>query len=260
MNKGDNMVKQIIKAYPERKRTPEKDGSAILHISENFCDTVQGEGINIGQPATFLRMQFCTLNCIWCDTREVWRQGNQYTVLELVKLWEKEGVIKRLRDGQHLILTGGSPLKQQDGLTALIRTIEERYNFLPYIEIENECMLMPNQFMIGVVKVWNNSPKLKNSSMRKELRFKPHILKKLSSLKNSWFKFVLTSEKDWKEIKNNFLDSKYIRKEQVVLMPEGITRKELQKNYEFVVKLACKHNVRMTDRLQVTIWDKTTGV
>ena len=43
-------------------------------------------------------------------------------------------------------------------------------------------------------------------------------------------------------------------------MPEGMTREELQQHYLIVVDMACKHNVRMTDRLHVTIWNKKTGV
>jgi len=39
-----------------------------------------------------------------------------------------------------------------------------------------------------------------------------------------------------------------------------MTRDELRQHYEAVVNLACKHNVRMTDRLHVTIWNKKTGV
>ena len=61
------MVKTIIEAFPENKRVAKKDGSRIIKVAECFFDTVQGEGIAVGQPATFLRLKNCILNCVWCD-------------------------------------------------------------------------------------------------------------------------------------------------------------------------------------------------
>ena len=57
------MVKTIISAYPTEKRAARQDGSIILNIAECFCDTIQGENM-VGYPATFLRLQGCTLNCV----------------------------------------------------------------------------------------------------------------------------------------------------------------------------------------------------
>lgn len=254
------MIRQIIKSNPKFKRLTTGSKSEILNISECFADTVQGEGINTGCPATFMRFQFCTLNCVWCDSKEVWRFGNKYLINEVLDLFEENGLIERFKEGQHLIFTGGSPLKQQENLYKLIERFKERFGFLPHIEIENECTLLPTPNIVGVIDTWNNSPKLENSGMKKELRYKPDVLRILSCFKNSWFKFVVTSYKDWQEIEEDFLNPGLIKKEQVILMPEGIQRLQLQDKYDFVVKLANKKGVRMTDRLQVTIWDMVTGV
>ena len=253
------MIKTIIKAFPTKSRQPEEDNSPILNVAECFSDTIQGENF-VGQPATFLRLQGCTLQCIFCDTAEVWRQGNKYTVKELLKIFEDQGVIQRLQNGQHLVLTGGSPLKQQDSLCSLIAKIIVKYKFKPLIEIENECTIMPNERMFTHVNRWNNSPKLANSGMKKELTYKPEIIRYLSSLEDSWFKFVISNEDDWKEIEKDYLKPKLIMREQIVLMPEGQTRIELQQNYEKVVNICVRENLRMTDRLHVTIWNKTVGV
>ncbi len=264
------MVRTIIEAFPKEKKQPgydstplDNDGklqpNRILNIAECFTDTIQGENLS-GFPATFLRLQYCTLNCNWCDTAEVWRKGNPYSVDELVSLFEKEGVIDNLKKGQHLVLTGGSPLKQQDSLYQLINQIGVKYNFKPYIEIENECVLMPNTALIKIIDCWNNSPKLSNSGMRETVRYKPEVIKVLANLKNSYFKFVVSGESDWNEIDNFFLSPGLIKKEQIVLMPEGQTREQLQAHYDSVIDLAVKYNVRMTDRTHISIWDKKTGV
>ena len=256
MNK---MVKTIIEAFPKEKREAAEDGSKILHIAECFCDTIQGENFT-GNPAVFLRMKSCTLNCTWCDTTEVWRQGNSYSVNEVLALLDETGVIDRLMNGHHLVLTGGSPLLQQESLCELIDKIIEEYGFRPIIEIENEAVLMPTYHMIHLVDCWNNSPKLQNSGVKSQFRYIPEAIKKVASLDNSWFKFVISNEDDWFEIEQDFLMTGLIAPEQIVLMPEGATREQLQKNYQMIVDLAVKYNVRMTDRLHVMIWNKTVGV
>jgi 7-carboxy-7-deazaguanine synthase len=253
------MVKTLIEAFPKEKRVAADDGSSILDISECFMDTIQGENI-VGVPSTFLRCQYCTLNCQWCDTKEVWREGNPYSVDEIIKLFEDNGTIKRFKQGQHLVLTGGSPLRQQDALIELINKIQEKHKIKPFVQIENECTIMPKSKMIEIVNVWNNSPKLKNSGNPDEKRYKPDILNFMNSVPFSFFKFVIEKKEDWKNIEEEFLNNNLISKHKVILMPEGETREQLQKHYEACVELCCENGVNMTDRLHVTIWDKKTGV
>ncbi len=253
------MILNLIKSNPVDSRIPQQSGD-VLNVAEMFCNTIQGEGINAGIPATFLRLQNCTLKCTWCDTLEVWRFGNPYHVGEILDIWGNNGMVAKFRDGQHLVLTGGSPLLQQDALSSLIVRFYARNGFYPYVEVENECMILPNFNLSTLVKCWNNSPKLSNSGMKKQIRYKEDVIYAMGKLENSWFKFVVSSENDWNEIVTDFLDTKLIRKNQVILMPEGQTREELQKNYEKVVELAVQNNVRVSDRMHVTIWNKKTGV
>jgi len=254
------MVNTIIKSNPLEQRIAAEDGTMILNVAECFSDTIQGEGVYVGYPATFLRMQGCTLNCVWCDTQEVWRFGNPYSVNELVEIFDKTGTIEKLRNGQHLILTGGSPLKQQKGLYEFIYQIKNRYGFKPFIQVENEAVLRPTEDFQKEVNVWNNSPKLENSGMHDKLRYREEILRLTASLPNSYFKFVVQDENDWNEIKTKYLDTNIIKKNQIILMPEGVTRDELHNRYESLVDLCTRENVRMTDRLHVTVWNKKTGV
>lgn len=257
--KNPSIVKQIIPAYPSQLRMVPAD-EPYLDVAEFFKGTVQGEGVNIGTPSAFLRLQHCTLNCIWCDTHEVWRKGNPYTFEELFDLIEKSGLLEDLKAGHHLILTGGSPMRQQENLIAFFEIFQVKYGFLPYIEIENECTLMPRPEMEFLVKCWNNSPKLKHSGNPRKLRHNAAVLLELSSYKNAWFKFVVGSEEDWKEIVEDFLAPKYIKREQVILMPLGGDIEELEKNRPWTAELAIRENVRFTDRLHVTLWNTLTGV
>ena len=251
------MPKTLISSNPGFKKDRIGDRSQNLAIAEHFVDTIQGEGTNAGRPASFLRLKDCTLDCVWCDTASVWRFGNWYTHEEIFQMWEENGVIESFKNGQHLVLTGGSPLKQQQSLLNLILKFIEKYGFKPYIELENECVLMPGE-IVKYVDCWNNSPKLNNSGMKRLSRWHPDVLEYVSSLSNSWFKFVVESTAEWEEIEKDFLP--YIKKEQIIIMPEGENQEQLNKTRSVAAEMAVKYNVRMTDRLHVTIWDKKTGV
>ena len=40
-----------------------------LPVAEDFY-SVQGEGLNAGVPAYFIRLAGCDVRCPWCDTKE----------------------------------------------------------------------------------------------------------------------------------------------------------------------------------------------
>ena len=252
------MPRTLIESNPTFKKELQK-GAQHIDVAEFFTDTIQGENF-MGFPATFLRLQGCTQACIWCDTQAVWRFGNPYTFSELFEIMEKNDVVNKLADDQHLVLTGGSPLKQQNTLIGFIETFMDKYGFKPFIEIENECTIMPEQEMLEYVDIWNNSPKLRSSKNADYLRYQPEIIKRLASLDNSFFKFVISSEEDWQEIKTDFIDTLLVRLNQIVLMPLGATRDELEKTRSIAVEIACRENVRYSDRLHIIIWNKKTGV
>jgi len=256
------MIKPLITAFPDFRK-PVPINEPFLNIAEFYYDTIQGEGINLGQPAAFLRMQNCSLNCWYCDTEEVWRKGNPYIFSELFNLMEMEtngrSLIDALKEGQHLIFTGGSPLLQQDSLSEFIQEIESRYDFIPFMEIENECAIMPNNTMQAYISCWNNSPKLSSSGNPTALRYKPEILKVLSEQCDSWFKFVISDPDQWMDIYANYIKPKLIRKNQIILMPQGATREELEANREMVLEVAIANNVRYCTREHIVLWDKKTG-
>jgi len=254
------MSQILIKGKPEFSKAIPKE--PYLDVAEFFSDTIQGEGINIGRPATFLRLQGCIGNCHWCDTREVWRYGNPYTITELLDLMEDHGVVEKLQKGQHLVITGGSPLMQQDALIQFLKTLYFRFEFTPYmyIEIENECMIMPNEELYNYIDCWNNSPKLSNSGNATSLQYQPKILREVASLRNTWFKFVVAGEHDWQEIKENYLDTLLISRDQIILMPLGADRGELFKNSYKVVNIAIRENVLYSSREHITLWNLAIGV
>ena len=255
------MSKQLIQADPNRiKSTEGITHERSLKVSEFFMDTIQGEGVSTGVPAAFLRVKDCTLNCLFCDSVSVWRYGNSYSFDELFLLMEESGLVEQLKNGTHLVLTGGSPLRQQAGLVNFIEEFTEKYTFLPFIEVENETVLQPSKKMELYVNQWNNSPKIENSGNRSVARYKPEVIKFMSTLENSWFKFVISEEADWQEILEDYLLPGLIKKEQIILMPEGETRERLALTREMAASVAIREGVRFSDRLHITLWDRKVGV
>lgn len=68
-------------------------------VNEIFT-SVQGEGHWTGRPATFIRLQGCTVGCEWCDTKYTWKKGGtRMTVGEIIAKV----------DTPHAVITGGEP-------------------------------------------------------------------------------------------------------------------------------------------------------
>ena len=173
---------------------------------------------------------------------------------------ESSDLVEDLRKGHHLVITGGSPLKQQTSLIKFLNLFIEKYGFKPYIEVENETVLRIEPEFADLVDQWNNSPKLSNSNMKGKIRYKPDVIAHTSKMNNSWFKFVISSPSDWDELKRDFIEPNLISRDQIILMPEGYNQPRLKETREIVAKLAVNENLRFSDRLHVTIWDKKTGV
>src|SRR3989338_3952649 len=75
----------------------------------------QGEGVTMGCPAVFLRLQGCNLNCVWCDTRYTWDSSVEgFSGRSVLSIDEAVQQIKDLGgengDCRRLIITGGEPL------------------------------------------------------------------------------------------------------------------------------------------------------
>lgn len=195
-----------------------------------------------------------------CDTTEVWRYGNEYTFDELLDIVESSGALERFKSGQRLVLTGGSPLKQQERVIEFIKAWILRFKFKPFIEVENEAVLIPSNEFIALVDVWNNSPKLENSGMKRRAIYKPEIIQKMAKLKNSYFKFVIAAKEDWDEIVRDYIEPGLIAKRQIVVMPEGQNRVELEAHAQIAVDIAVDNNVRFCNREHIVLWDKKVGV
>ena len=93
--------------------------------------------------------------------------------------------------------------------------------------------------------------------METAMTFKPEVIQELNK-KNTIFKFVVNSEKEWGEIKKYYLP--ILDKKKVYLMPAGENQELLNINKEKIVNLAKDNYLNFTTRLHIEIWNKKTGV
>jgi 7-carboxy-7-deazaguanine synthase len=79
--------------------------SSILKINEIFF-SIQGESTNAGLPCVFIRLTYCNLRCVYCDTEYAFYEGKDMSIDDIIK--QTESYNCRLVE-----VTGGEPLMQE---------------------------------------------------------------------------------------------------------------------------------------------------
>lgn len=243
-----------------------------IGVSEIFY-SLQGEGPFMGKPSVFIRLGGCNLLCggtgtdkdkslhngaTWrCDTIEVWQNSKTRTVEDLLESLNIEGLTNHLDNGAHLIITGGEPLLWQKSLIQFLRLfpVEE----IPFTEIETNGTILPDNELDRFVNQYNVSLKLKNSGMEIDQRWIDDSLKFLTESSKAIFKFVVSDETDIIEIRE-FQHRYNIYSGRIWLMPAAETREQLNRNCKMVAELCKFERMNFSSRLQLNIWDQTTGV
>lgn len=84
-----------------------------MRLVEIF-DSVQGEGLNMGRPCTFIRTASCNLSCVWCDEPKHRGAGYEKTLRQIIGLCHKKLVV----------VTGGEPTVQFEELKKLVAMLK----------------------------------------------------------------------------------------------------------------------------------------
>jgi len=92
--------------------------------------SIQGEGIDVGTPATFLRLWGCSRNCSWCDTPEG-KAPAPFVDMEIEEIIDGLFAVGNLAHTQCLIITGGEPLEQAGEVSRLLM-------YLRWLAVDNE--------------------------------------------------------------------------------------------------------------------------
>ena len=81
----------------------------VLPVVESFY-TVQGEGVNTGKAAWFIRLGGCDVRCPWCDSRNSWDAAS-------FPLTDIEDIVSPITGSPavNVVITGGEPLMHDLG-------------------------------------------------------------------------------------------------------------------------------------------------
>jgi organic radical activating enzyme len=147
-------------------------------------------------------------------------------------------------------------LIQQKDLCELLAPLKkEKY----YVEVETNGTISPIDEMLTLVDQWNVSPKLENSGNLSSTREVPDTYRMFASLSSSYFKYVIQSESDLKEVHS--LVNKYrVSPARVSLMPEGVDRETILSRGRWLAELCDNHGYRLCTRLHILLWGNTRGM
>jgi len=176
--------------------------STILKVNEIFY-SIQGESTKAGLPCIFIRLTYCNIRCIYCDTEYAFYEGKDMTIEEILKEIKKYNC-------SLVEITGGEPLVQEN-VHGLMKILSDNgYNVM----LETGGSL-PIENVDKRVKVIMDL-KTPYSKMEKKNRYE-----NISYLKSSdEVKFVIGSREDYDWAKDKIMEYDLLNKvEQVLFSP-----------------------------------------
>ena len=100
-----------------------------LPVVETF-HSLQGEGLQAGRSAFFIRLAGCTVGCAWCDTKHSWPQGSHpdRSLAELAG----EAATAAAAGAAFVVITGGEPLHLLDCYGNGVEPLNTLFDFSGY--------------------------------------------------------------------------------------------------------------------------------
>lgn len=218
--------------------------------------SIQGEGISAGRPSIFVRLSLCNLRCSWCDTKYTW-DWEHYEPRDLILQIAEADLLAHIRDLAvgNVVVTGGEPLLQQEGLAQLVAGVAQLGRTT---EVETNGTLVPSADVARFVSQWNVSPKLANSANTADQRERAAALDWFAQCEHAWFKFVVQDPEDVEEVAA--LEARYsIPRSRILLMPEGTSSAILGQRSSWLAPLCTERGYRFTTRLHVLLWGDERG-
>jgi 7-carboxy-7-deazaguanine synthase len=215
-----------------------------MRIAEIYS-SLQGEGLLTGTPSVFVRASGCNLRCWFCDTPYTsWEpEGEDWSVEEIAAEVERLAAESKPRPVvavspgtattghgfaesiHHVVITGGEPML----FAEMLPLTEALHAAGLHLTIETAGTL----FLPVHCDLMSISPKLasstpsadtagKWSARHEQTRHQPEVIRRLTSEYGYQLKFVIDTRADLEDVQDWLAEFPHIRRERVLLMPQGI--------------------------------------
>lgn len=111
-----------------------------MRICEIFR-SIQGEGLTMGLPTTFVRTVGCNLRCSWCDTQYSMEGGEEMSLDE---------IMEAVGDARTVCVTGGEPLLQPEMPELIGRLLEDGKRVVVETNGATDISLVPDSPMVMI--------------------------------------------------------------------------------------------------------------
>ena len=243
---------------------PPSSAPVHLNVSETFT-THQGEGRHQGALAHFIRLTGCNLTCSWCDAAYTWdwkhfdhaAETHTRTPHDLAD--EIDALTAQGAGRARIVITGGEPLLQSNGLAALFTELDACDLFAHHpldLETNGTRPLGPT------ARFWSTitcSPKVGPSAGQIVPKWGgPALDPSIKDDDRTEFKFVVASEADL-DAAVEFAVHHVLPRDRCWLMPEGTTPAVILDRTPWVTRAALGLGWNFTSRLHILAYGDTRG-
>ena len=148
----------------------------LVDFEEPIFSTLQGEGVLVGMPSTFVRLHGCNFSCEWCDTKGSWLPGSKHREVDVMDV----ATTVMSYPNSHVVITGGNPVLQGNDVEALS-------GLLPMHHLTIETQGYPVHPCMYLADLLSLSPKLGQA-------FDPACISTRGAMNSIQFKVVITNE------------------------------------------------------------------
>lgn len=213
------------------------DEGEHMKINEIFT-SIQGEGINIGIPMTFVRVTGCNLRCKWCDTQYAYEEGQEMSLDEIYLKVEELGIPR-------VCITGGEPLIYKEITKLITKFVDGGF----FVQLQTNGSKTIQEMLCDENLCISMDIKCPSSGMHNRMDFSNiELLSPYDELK-----FVIADENDLAYAKK--IIEEYKPKTNVVFQPVYGT--DIKMIADAVVEE--KLNVRVLPQLHKLIWGEVRG-
>lgn len=264
------------------QQLPIVEAQPPIIVSEVFGPTYQGEGVELGRPALFVRLHGCPVHCPGCDTAYTWNgseKGKPWTMDSLLG-WIKTNAEQW--PGCGMVLTGGEPLIHYRNLQ-LDSLLYEAKKVLKWMSLETSGYIgrkdfdrMPYEysnffsFFLSHFSTVHWSPKITPCLHGRyddaELLINASRIFTIFANKPEKLalKFVVRDDEDVKAvmefIREQERKANFPRRHRIFLMPYGIHRDEILKACDYLLPICARHGFDLSPRFHSILWGAKRGV